>query len=124
MNTLLALFTSMSLQYHIPPGLLKSLCYVESKHKINAIHRDDGGADSLGVCQIKLKTAKEMGFKGTAKQLMIPSNNVKYAAKFLSHQFKRYGKINKAVIAYNKGNAKDLTTSKYQRKVYKTWRGY
>lgn len=122
-NTLLTLFTIVSLQYHIPPGLLESLCYVESKHQITAVHKDDGvGGDSLGVCQIKLKTAKEMGFKGNQKQLMLPANNVKYAAKYLSKQLKRYGKINKAVIAYNRGNAKNLTTTKYQRKVYKVWR--
>lgn len=124
MNTILVLFTSMSLQYHIPPGLLRSLCYVESKHKINASHHDDGGADSLGICQIKYKTAKDMGYKGTTKQLMQPHVNIKYAAKYLAWQLKRYHKINKAVIAYNRGNAKNLTTSKYQLKVYKTWRGY
>ncbi len=123
MNTLMILFTSMSLQYHIPPGLLKSLCYVESKYKVTAVHKDDGpGGDSLGICQIKLSTAKEMGFKGNAKQLMQPHVNIKYAAKYLSKQLQRYGKINKAVIAYNRGNARNLTTSKYQIKVYKTWR--
>lgn len=125
MSTLLVLFTTISVQNELPPGLLKSLCYVESKHNIHAIHHDDGGADSLGVCQIKYATAKEMGFKGTVKQLMEPRTNVKFAAKYLKHQIKRYhGNINKAVIAYNKGHAGDLTTTKYMRKVYKQWRGF
>ncbi len=121
--TLTTLFLTISLQYHIPPGLLQSLCYVESKHVITAVHKDDGtGGDSLGVCQIKKSTAKELGFKGTSKQLMKPEMNIKYAAKYLHYQLNRYGKINKAVIAYNRGNSKGLTTSKYQRKVYNVWR--
>jgi soluble lytic murein transglycosylase-like protein len=123
MNTLTALFMTMSLQYGLPPKLLSSICYIESTHNVHAVHHDDGGADSLGVCQIKLATAKGLGFKGTAKQLMDPKLNIKYAAKYLSHQIKRYnGSIEKAVIAYNKGNAKGLTTSKYQRKIFKQWR--
>ena len=110
--------------YGTPPGLLEALCYVESKHNINAIHHDDGGADSLGICQIKLATARDMGFRGTAKQLMNPSMNIKYAAKYLSRQIKRYNDNTvRGVIAYNLGHAGRLTTSKYQRKVYKQWRG-
>lgn len=124
--TLTALFVSVSLQYNIPPGLLSSVCYVESKHNIHAIHRDDGkGGHSLGVCQIKLSTARHMGFKGTEKQLMNPKINIKYAGKYLKHQIKRYhGNINKAVIAYNLGHAGKLGHTKYMERVYKVWRGF
>lgn len=122
MVTLTALFMTMSTSYGLPAGLLSSICYVESRHKITAVHHDDGGADSLGVCQIKLKTAKAMGFHGTAKQLMIPRNNVKYAAKYLAYQINRYKSVSKAVIAYNRGNARGLTSSHYQRKVFNKWR--
>lgn len=122
MSTLTVLFINMSIMYNIPAGLLTSLCYVESKHKITAVHKDDGGEDSLGVCQIKLSTAKELGFRGTVKQLMQPNYNVKYSAKFLRKQIDRYnGNVRKAVISYNRGNSRGLTTSKYQVKVYKQW---
>jgi len=124
MTTLSALFISMSAYYGLPPGLLSSVCYVESKHNISALHKHDGNGDSIGVCQIKLKTARHMGFHGTEAQLMIPRNNVKYAAKYLSYQMKRYHNINKAIIAYNYGNAKSLTSTKYQRKVIKKWGQY
>lgn len=116
-----ALFITMSIKYQIPYGLLDSLCWVESNHEITAIHHDDGGEDSLGICQIKYSTAKEMGFKGTRKQLMEPNYNIKYSAKYLRYQIDRYRSVKRAVIAYNRGNAKNLTTSKYQRKVYKKW---
>ncbi len=122
MDVLLALFTTISIQNGLPEGLLESLCWVESKHDVLAIHHDDGDADSLGICQIKLSTAKELGFKGTAKQLMNPKMNIKYSAKYLKWQIQRYGSTARGVIAYNRGNSRGLTTSRYQRKVFKKWK--
>jgi soluble lytic murein transglycosylase-like protein len=117
------LFIMMSQAYNLPPSLLSSLCYVESRHYISAIHKDDGTTDSLGVCQVKYETAKWLGFNGTSEQLMNPKINVKYAAKYLSYQMKRYNyNITKAVIAYNIGSAKQLTSTKYSDKVLKQWR--
>jgi len=118
------IFVAVSLQFHLPAGLLSSLCWVESRHNINAVHVDDNGSDSLGICQIKLDTAKDIGFKGTAKQLMSPETNIYYAAKYLARQRTRYHSIKKAVIAYNQGHAGQLTTTKYQRKVFARWKNY
>lgn len=113
----------MSSQYSLPPGLLASLCFVESRHNVSVIHYNDGDANSYGVCQIKLATARELGFRGTPEQLMQPNYNIKYAAKFLHRQILRYhGNVSKAVIAYNRGHAGDLTTTTYQMKVFKQWR--
>ncbi len=53
---------------------------------------------------------------------MIPANNVKYAAKYLSKNMNRYQDTTKAIMAYNKGNAKNLTHTKYSDKVNKQWR--
>lgn len=124
MSTILLnlLFTAATLKYKLPPELLSSLCYIESNHTITAIHKDDGTSNSVGICQVKLKTAKSLGFKGTEKQLMNPSINIEYAAKYLAFQQHRYHSITKAVVAYNRGNAKNLTRSKYSDKVIKYWR--
>lgn len=112
----------VSAQFNLPPGLLSSLCYIESTHNITAVHHDDGRGDSLGICQIKLETAKGLGFKGSQKELMQIENNIYYAGAYLQHQKNRYnGDITKAVIAYNIGSAKHLTTSRYQTKVFKQW---
>lgn len=122
MNTLLALFTTATIQFSLPPGLLASLCFVESKHDITAIHEDDGDSNSVGVCQIKLKTAQWFGFQGTEKDLMRPAVNIYYAAAYLSYQQRRYkGDITKAIIAYNIGNAKGLTQTQYSIKVIGQW---
>jgi soluble lytic murein transglycosylase-like protein len=118
---MLTLFTTISISLGLPPGLLSSLCYVESKHKINAIHHDDGTEDSLGICQIQYTTAKQLGFKGTKEQLMDPKNNIKYAGLYLKHQISRYNSVQKGVIAYNQGHCGTIRTTKYQRNVYRRW---
>jgi soluble lytic murein transglycosylase-like protein len=121
--TLQALFLAATIQFHLPANLINSVCWVETKHKVNAIHHDDGGADSLGVCQIKLATAQDLGFEGTAKQLMDPKTNITYSAAYLSYNIARYhGNVEKAVIAYNRGNARGLTKTAYSGKVLTQWR--
>jgi len=122
--TLTSIFIAISIQYHLPPGLLEALCFVETRHVASAIHYDDGGRNSVGICQLQLRTAQDLGFEGTEEDLLDPATNIHYAAKYLSGQISRYhGNLEKAVIAYNRGNAKDLTTTEYQRKVYIVWRG-
>lgn len=69
-----------------------------------------------------LSTAKQMGFKGSKKELMDPATNMTYAALYLKYQIKRYHSTKRGVIAYNRGNAKHLTASNYQIKVFKEWR--
>lgn len=122
MVNLTVLFLSLTTQYNLPPKLLDSVCYIESHYDVNAIHKDDGGENSLGVCQVKLSTAKWLGFTGNEKQLMRPEVNAKYAAKFLRYQLNRYHDNEvKAVTAYNRGHSTKTGDSKYMRKVFKKW---
>lgn len=125
MNTILLVltFNLTSLAFNLPPELLASVCYIESHHNPKAVHHDDGKGDSLGICQIKINTAKMLGFEGTSQQLMLPEVNVYYAAAYLNHQITRYhGSIKKSLVAYNMGSAKSFTHSKYSDKVVKEWR--
>lgn len=115
----LFLMTSMNLQ--LPPNLLEAVCKVESNHKAEAIHRNDGKGHSYGVCQIKYNTAKLMGFHGSEKELMNPEVNIYYSGLYLKHQIDRYNSVEIGVIAYNQGSAKGLTTTRYQGKVFKEW---
>lgn len=121
MSSLAALFATISLSYGIPDGLLSAMCFTESSHKITVVRLNDGGEDSLGVCQIKLSTAKYVGFKGTRKDLMKPKNNIESAAKYLQYNYKRYGNWSRAVIAYNKGSSTGPMQNKYWCKVMKHW---
>lgn len=121
------LFVTATQTHSLPVGLLSALCYVESTHNVSAIHHDDGGGNSVGVCQVKLETAKMLGFKGTERQLMDPKVNVEYAAKYLKKQLNRYGQNSpKAVAAYNAGTyhpgKKDFAKNQhYVNKVFAAW---
>jgi soluble lytic murein transglycosylase-like protein len=118
MEHIAALFVAATIQFNLPSGLLSSLCFVESRHNVAAIHHDDGNTDSIGICQVKLATARDFGFEGTAEELLSPKANIDFAAKYLAHQLKRYnGQVVPAVIAYNQGSARGLTRTRYSDKV-------
>jgi len=124
MNTaiLAFMFAQASQTFNLPPKLLESVCFIETRHDITAVHEDDGGANSVGVCQVKLTTARWLGFKGTEIGLLDPKVNIYFAAKYLKYQHTRYKNIQRALVAYNRGNAKDLMTTQYSDKVIKHWR--
>jgi len=94
----------------IDPELLSAVCYVESGHNTEAYVHNDGGSPSYGQCQIKMATAKELGFSGTGKELMSEGINSLYAALYLKYQYKRYGNWRSAVISYNAGRVINKTT--------------
>src|ERR1019366_8308281 len=103
---LVALFFAATTAYNIPPNLLAKVCFVESSHKTNIITHDSNGHKSLGICQVQLRTARSLGFKGDEIDLLDPATNIKFAGAYLSHQFNRYGNWVKAVKAYNAGFAR------------------
>ena len=122
-----ALFLTASHSYHLPPKLLNALCWVESRHNVAAINKMDGHSDSIGICQIKVATAKLVGYTGGANWLQKPSININYAAAYLHKQLVRYdGDIPKAISAYNAGRYLASEDGKiknldYVSKVLKAW---
>jgi soluble lytic murein transglycosylase-like protein len=121
MAELTALFLTISTQLNLPPGLLEAVCYVESEHNPAVIAYSDGLSNSFGLCQIKYTTARWMGFNGTEEDLLEPYVNAFFAGKYLAYQLKKYNNIVKALIAYNRGNAKNLNRTEYSDKVLKVW---
>src|SRR5690349_7803138 len=99
----------------VDADLLSSLCYVESHHNTSAYLAQDGGSASLGICQVKLSTARALGYVGRADRLMELETNALYASKYLAKQKKRYGTWEKAVSAYNCGHA--CNNRRYVKKV-------
>ncbi len=127
MNSLALLFITTTAQLGLPTGLLESLCYIESTHDIHAVNHTDGGSASYGVCQVKLDTARLVGFEGTPKQLQEPKANIYYAGLYLKRNIERYGwDMEKAVAAYNAGKCRyngkgQIKNRKYVNKVFDTW---
>lgn len=99
------------------------MCWVESNHKNVIVHNDGGdGTASYGVCQIKLQTAREMGFTGKPADLLKPHLNTYFAGQYLAYQMKRYhGDVKKAVKAYNLGHFRGMLNCRYVRKVMKAY---
>jgi soluble lytic murein transglycosylase-like protein len=107
--TLNELFEHASISHNVPSKINKAVCWQESKHNIKAVKIWDNGPPAHGVCQIKLATARFMGFKGTVKELKSPGTNIYYATKYLRYQMNRYNKWDKAIVAYNAGHFKYKT---------------
>jgi soluble lytic murein transglycosylase-like protein len=102
----------------IPVELLRAVCEIESKHNLKVKKVWDGGSYSYGVCQVKLGTARMLGFKGKEQQLINPNTNIDYAAKYLAYQLKRYkGDYKKAIVSYNRGSYNKNETMTYSGKV-------
>lgn len=75
----------------------------------------------MGVCQIKLQTARLVGYTGKEKDLLDPGLNIYYAGKYLKKQLDRYkGDIPKAVSAYNAGTYR-TSNEAYVDKVFTAW---
>lgn len=127
MNALVAIFMNVTQVLSLPPGLLSAVCWVESNHRTRVVNYHDGGSESFGVCQIKINSARLVGFVGTQKDLRDPKVNVFYAGKFLKHQMDRYsGDIPKAVAAYNAGSYRlnkqgKVKNNYYVGKVLNAW---
>lgn len=143
------IFIAASVIHGLPPGLLGAVCWVESNHRPEVVHHDDGPEDSVGVCQLHPSTARFMGFKDQVaarllrqaeeepdakrsgqliqqayrhelNQLLKPEINIEYAARYLAYQLKRYGDVPRAVTSFNQGYA-NSGHSKYYRKVQARW---
>lgn len=93
-------------------ALLLAICTQES-NLTNAYVLHDGGSPSIGVCQLKYETAKMVGFRGRANDLMNPKTNATFAARYLAFQQERYGDDwHKIAAAYNAGSYSPSTKVK------------
>lgn len=102
-------------------ALLSAICFVESSYSHKALTVVDGNSASYGKCQVKLSTARFVGYKGTVTELWLnPKTNTSIAGRYLGYQLKRYrGDIRKAVSAYNCGTA--CNNPGYVNRVLSVW---
>jgi len=71
----------------VPVALADAVVSVESRYN----PRVTGRAGEIGLMQIKLQTARGMGYRGTRDGLFDPETNVKYGMKYLGGAHKRGG---------------------------------
>lgn len=104
-----------------PPELLKAICFAESSYNPGAYTYDDGShRDSVGLCQVQLRTAKHMLCEATTENDLLDARvNARCAARYLRYQLKRYDYVWKyAAAAYNAGSLRKTQRGKILNRGY------
>jgi soluble lytic murein transglycosylase-like protein len=116
---MLTLFEQISSSIGLPAGLLAALCSIESNHRPNIVRPNDGGGtSSIGLCQIKISTAREVLPKISASELFKPETNMMAAGLYLKKKLKKYKNIPSALAAYNRGRVILDKSGKFVNKRY------
>jgi soluble lytic murein transglycosylase-like protein len=85
----------------VPLALAHAVIAIESRY--NAAAR--GSAGEIGLMQIKLQTARGVGYRGGAKGLYDPETNLRYGMKYLGMAQKLAGgDLCRTVMKYNGGH--------------------
>ncbi|CAN5279093.1 hypothetical protein BH11PSE4_BH11PSE4_22800 [soil metagenome] len=83
----------------VPESLVHRIIVRESKYNATLLGR--GG--TIGLMQIKLGTARGLGYTGTAEGLRDPETNLTYAVKYLAGAFRAAGGDFNRSVAYYAG---------------------
>lgn len=87
---------------NVPVDLAHAVVKTESNYNKNA----RGRAGEIGLMQIKLSTARGLGYRGSAKALYEPQNNIEYGMKYLGLAHKLSGgNMCNTILKYNAGHA-------------------
>lgn len=101
----------------VPLRLAHAVVMVESSYRANA----RGSVGEVGLMQLRIGTARMMGYRGSVKSLYNPETNIKYGMKYLGKAYKLGGGSTcGAILKYNAGHgAKKMnpTSAKYCRRV-------
>ncbi len=102
----------------LSPSIIKAVIKKESNFDPNC---ELGGA--VGLMQITLNAAREVGYRGTQKALYNPAANIKYGTKYLNEQIKIWvdaptydDRISLGVATYNLGQGNIRKASETARK--------
>jgi soluble lytic murein transglycosylase-like protein len=94
-----ALIAKHSLAYNVPESLVRRVIKRESGGRAHVISKGN-----YGLMQIRLGTARGMGYTGTAAGLLDADTNMTYAVKYLANAYRvAGGNENRAVSLYAGG---------------------
>ena len=83
----------------IPVELVHRVIMRESRYNPHVVHRGN-----YGMMQIRLGTARAMGYSGSAAGLLDPNTNMTYAVKYLAGAYRAAGgNADRAVALYTSG---------------------
>jgi Transglycosylase SLT domain len=85
----------------VPESLVRAVIRVESNYQPNA----RGDAGEIGLMQIKLETARLMGYSGSADGLFEPEINIRFGMKYLASAYQLSGgQTCQTILRYNAGH--------------------
>lgn len=95
------LISSYAKQLGVSEALAHAVVQVESNYRADAT----GAAGEIGLMQLKLSTARMMGYAGSAKALYDPETNIRYGMKYLAKaQDLGDGSTCGTILKYNAGH--------------------
>ncbi|MBC2885946.1 transglycosylase SLT domain-containing protein [Ochrobactrum sp. CM-21-5] len=92
-------------RYAATYGVPSALAHAVVRHESNFRPNVRGKAGEIGLMQIKLSTARGLGYSGSAKGLYEPSTNIQYGMKYLAMAQKLGGGSTcGTILKYNAGH--------------------
>ena len=98
-----------AVRHHLPPEMLTALVWVESRYCPQARGRDG----EIGLGQVMPSTARGLGVD--PKNLWDPWLNLDTAARYLAIQYRKFGRWELALAAYNAGPGRAYTPPRSTR---------
>jgi soluble lytic murein transglycosylase-like protein len=84
----------------LPAALANAVIRIESNYNPRIVH-----AGNYGLTQIKLATARAVGFGGSASELLDPDTNLRYGLKYLGSVYEQsQGDLCLTVMKYQSGH--------------------
>ncbi|SDR56455.1 Transglycosylase SLT domain-containing protein [Rhizobiales bacterium GAS191] len=84
----------------IPVGLANAVIRIESNYSARIVH-----AGNYGLMQIKLATARSLGFAGSPAALLDPDTNLHFGLKYLGGAYQQAdGDVCRTVMKYQSGH--------------------
>jgi soluble lytic murein transglycosylase-like protein len=84
----------------IPVGLANAVIRIESNYNAKIVH-----AGNYGLMQIKLATARSLGFAGSAAALLDPDTNLRFGLRYLAGAYQQAeGDVCRTVMKYQSGH--------------------
>jgi hypothetical protein len=110
-----ALIAKHAATHGVPESLVRRVIQIESRGNPRAVSKGN-----FGLMQIRLGTARAMGYGGTAEGLLDADTNLTYAVKYLAHAYRAAGCSEARAISfyqsgfYKKGGTKCAASSNAQ----------
>lgn len=105
----------------VPASLALSVAKHESNFRCSAV----GRSGERGVMQILPRTARGLGYKGSASGLNHCQTGIKYGMMYLKLAYRKAGgNVYRAAVLYNGGLGTKRSKSKYAEKVHRSSRSH